>query len=101
GFLSENANFASMVEEHGYTFIGPSAEPILLMGNKVAAKRAAKEHGIPVVPGSESIEDLDIAKGVAAEIGYPVLIKAAGGGGGRGRGRRRGRARVGPFVPVG
>jgi acetyl-CoA carboxylase biotin carboxylase subunit len=84
GFLSENANFAEMVEEHGFTYIGPTAEHILLMGNKVSAKRAAKEHGIPVVPGSDAIEDIEVAKAVAERIGYPVLIKAAGGGGGRG-----------------
>src|ERR1700759_1998927 len=100
GFLSENANFAAMVEEHGFTFIGPSAEHILLMGNKVSAKRAAKEPGIPVVPGPESIEDLDISKGVAAEIGYPVLIKAAGGGGGRGMRVARDAAMLAEFVPM-
>ncbi|HEX3971469.1 MAG TPA: biotin carboxylase N-terminal domain-containing protein, partial [Stellaceae bacterium] len=100
GFLSENANFASMVEEHGYTFIGPAPEHILLMGNKVSAKRAAKEHGIPVVPGSESIEDIEIAKGVAAQIGYPVLIKAAGGGGGRGMRVARDDAMLAEFVPM-
>ncbi|HWE75337.1 MAG TPA: acetyl-CoA carboxylase biotin carboxylase subunit [Stellaceae bacterium] len=100
GFLSENANFASMVEEHGYTFIGPSPEHILLMGNKVSAKRAAKEHGIPVVPGSESIEDMEVAKGVAAQIGYPVLIKAAGGGGGRGMRIARDDAMLAEFVPM-
>jgi acetyl-CoA carboxylase, biotin carboxylase subunit len=100
GFLSENSNFAAMVEEHGYTFIGPSPEHILLMGNKVSAKRAAKEHGIPIVPGSESIEDIEIAKGVAAEIGYPVLIKAAGGGGGRGMRVARDAAMLAELVPM-
>src|SRR6185437_9691693 len=100
GFLSENANFAAMVEEHGFTFIGPSPEHILLMGDKVSAKRAAKEHGIPVVPGSEAIEDLEFAKGVAAEIGYPVLIKAAGGGGGRGMRVARDAATLAECVPM-
>ena len=81
GFLAENARFASMVEEHGFTFIGPSAEHILLMGDKVSAKRAAEELGIPIVPGSAGLSDVDTAKGEAERIGYPVLIKAAGGGG--------------------
>src|SRR5579871_1548938 len=61
GFLSENANFAAMVEEHGFTFIGPSPEHIRLMGDKVTAKRAAMELGIPVVPGSEALSDSDAA----------------------------------------
>jgi acetyl-CoA carboxylase biotin carboxylase subunit len=74
-----------MVEEHGFTFIGPSVEHIRMMGDKVAAKRAAVELGIPVVPGSEgAIESPDHATAEARRIGYPVLIKAAGGGGGRG-----------------
>ena len=84
GFLAENANFAAMVEEHGFTFIGPSPEHILLMGDKVSAKRAAQEFGIPVVPGSSGLRDVGEAKTEAERIGYPVLIKAAGGGGGRG-----------------
>jgi acetyl-CoA carboxylase biotin carboxylase subunit len=84
GFLAENANFAAMVEEHGFTFIGPSPEHILLMGDKVSAKRAAEEFGIPVVPGSSGLRDVEEAKTEAERIGYPVLIKAAGGGGGRG-----------------
>jgi acetyl-CoA carboxylase biotin carboxylase subunit len=84
GFLSENARFAAMVEEHGFTFIGPSAAHIELMGDKVSAKRAAKELGIPVVPGSEALADIDAARHAAQEVGYPILIKAAGGGGGRG-----------------
>lgn len=85
GFLSENADFAEMIEEHGITFIGPTPEHIRIMGDKVAAKIAAKEAGIPVVPGSEGAVDTpeDAAK-VSAEIGYPVLIKASAGGGGRG-----------------
>ena len=85
GFLSENADFAAMVEEHGYTFIGPKPEHIAQMGDKVEAKKAAERLGIPVVPGSEgAIETVEQAADIAAQIGYPVLIKAAAGGGGRG-----------------
>jgi acetyl-CoA carboxylase biotin carboxylase subunit len=85
GFLSENANFAQMVEEHGYTFIGPTPEHIRLMGDKVAAKRAAVELGIPVVPGSAGgVADVAEATAAAEGIGYPVLVKASGGGGGKG-----------------
>jgi len=85
GFLAENPGFAEMVEEHGFVFIGPSVEHIRTMGDKVAAKRAAIDLGIPVVPGSEgAVEGLEHATAEARRIGYPVLIKAAGGGGGRG-----------------
>ncbi len=85
GFLSENAKFAEILEAHGITFIGPSAEHIRIMGDKIEAKNTAKRLGIPVVPGSDgAITDDVTAKRVAAEIGYPVLIKAASGGGGRG-----------------
>ncbi|TKW67560.1 MAG: acetyl-CoA carboxylase biotin carboxylase subunit [Paracoccus denitrificans] len=85
GFLSENAAFAQMLEDHGITFIGPKAEHIRIMGDKITAKETAKELGIPVVPGSEGgVHDVDEAKTVAAEIGYPVIIKATAGGGGRG-----------------
>ncbi len=85
GFLAESADFAAMVEEHGFTFIGPSAEHIRLMGDKVTAKRAAVALGIPVVPGSAGgVADAAAAAEAAAQIGYPVLVKAAGGGGGRG-----------------
>ncbi len=85
GFLSENADFAAMVEEHGITFIGPTAEHIRLMGDKVAAKQACKAAGIPVVPGSDGpISDEAEAARIAADVGYPVLVKAAAGGGGRG-----------------
>src|ERR1700722_8655732 len=85
GFLSENARFAEIVEAHGYTFIGPKAEHIRLMGDKISAKRAVKAAGIPVVPGSEgAIDDEAEAFAAAEEIGFPVLIKAAAGGGGRG-----------------
>ncbi|MBH89241.1 MAG: acetyl-CoA carboxylase biotin carboxylase subunit [Magnetovibrio sp.] len=85
GFLSENANFANMVEEHGFTFIGPKPDHITLMGDKIAAKKAVMDAGIPVVPGSDgAIDSLDEAALIAEEIGYPVLIKATAGGGGRG-----------------
>jgi acetyl-CoA carboxylase biotin carboxylase subunit len=85
GFLSENAAFAQMVEEHGITFIGPSPEHLSLMGDKVRAKDAAIKFGIPVVPGSPGeVTGEAEAKRVAQETGYPVLIKAAAGGGGKG-----------------
>ena len=85
GFLSENANFASIVEEHGITFIGPSPEHISVMGDKIAAKAKMVELGIPVVPGSDGPITTSIeAREVAKEIGYPVLVKATGGGGGKG-----------------
>jgi acetyl-CoA carboxylase biotin carboxylase subunit len=85
GFLSENARFAEILTEHGLQFIGPKAEHIRIMGDKIEAKRTAKRLGIPVVPGSEGgvTSDTEAAK-VASEVGYPVLIKAAAGGGGRG-----------------
>ena len=85
GFLSENASFATMVEEHNFTFIGPKPEHITLMGDKIAAKQAVMEAGIPVVPGSDgAVENETEALSIAADIGYPVLIKASAGGGGRG-----------------
>ena len=85
GFLSENARFAQILEEHNIGFIGPSAEHIRVMGDKIAAKQTAKRLGIPVVPGSEGgVDTVADAKRVAAEMGYPVLIKAASGGGGKG-----------------
>jgi acetyl-CoA carboxylase biotin carboxylase subunit len=85
GFLSENANFADMVQEHGFVFIGPEPEHISLMGDKVAAKQAAESLGLPVVPGSHGAVATDKeAAEIAERIGYPVLIKAAAGGGGRG-----------------
>ena len=85
GFLSENAKFAEIVEKSGLTFIGPKAEHIRMMGDKIVAKKVAMEAGIPVVPGSEgAITSDDVAKKIAKQIGFPVLIKAAAGGGGRG-----------------
>jgi acetyl-CoA carboxylase biotin carboxylase subunit len=85
GFLSENARFAEIVEAHGVKFIGPTAEHIRIMGDKIEAKRTAEKLGIPVVPGSNGgVSSEQDALRVAAEIGYPVLIKAAAGGGGRG-----------------
>jgi len=85
GFLSENARFANILDEHGVTFIGPSAKHIGLMGDKIAAKETAKRLGIPVVPGSDGAVTSDKqAMKIAKEIGYPVIIKASAGGGGRG-----------------
>jgi acetyl-CoA carboxylase biotin carboxylase subunit len=85
GFLSENARFAEIVELHNMIFVGPKPEHIRVMGDKVEAKRTAGALGLPLVPGSPGpIDDLVEAKAIAAEIGYPVIIKAASGGGGRG-----------------
>ncbi|MCL5769894.1 MAG: acetyl-CoA carboxylase biotin carboxylase subunit, partial [Planctomycetes bacterium] len=86
GFLSENADFAERVEKSGFVFIGPRAETIRLMGDKVNAKSAMKEAGVPCVPGSDGAlpEDPKEIIRIARTIGYPVIIKAAGGGGGRG-----------------
>ena len=85
GFLSENARFAEILAEHNITFIGPKAEHIRIMGDKIEAKRTARRLGIPCVPGSDGgITDEVEAHRVANEIGYPVLVKAASGGGGRG-----------------
>ncbi len=85
GFLSENARFAEILEEHGITFIGPKAEHIRLMGDKIEAKLTAKRLGIPCVPGSDGAITGEREALIAAEkIGYPVLVKAASGGGGRG-----------------
>jgi acetyl-CoA carboxylase biotin carboxylase subunit len=85
GFMSENANFAEMVEQHGFTFIGPTPEHIRIMGDKVTAKKTVKGLGLPTVPGSDgALKDVEDAKKNAADIGYPVLIKAAAGGGGKG-----------------
>jgi acetyl-CoA carboxylase, biotin carboxylase subunit len=85
GFLSENAQFVRMVEEHGFTFIGPKAEHIDMMGDKVMAKQTAKSLGLPVIPGSDgAVETVEDGRKLAVEMGFPVLIKAASGGGGRG-----------------
>ena len=85
GFLSENARFAEILEQHGITFIGPTSEHIRIMGDKIEAKETAKRLGIPVVPGSDGAVTTEAdAHAVAKRMGYPVLIKAASGGGGRG-----------------
>ncbi|WP_373946449.1 acetyl-CoA carboxylase biotin carboxylase subunit [Paracoccus marcusii] len=85
GFLSENAGFVQMLEDHGITFIGPRAEHIRIMGDKITAKDTMKALGVPCVPGSDGgVNDVGQAKAVAAQIGYPVIIKATAGGGGRG-----------------
>ncbi|MDW8141755.1 MAG: biotin carboxylase N-terminal domain-containing protein, partial [Candidatus Bipolaricaulota bacterium] len=85
GFLSENPDFAQAVEEAGLVFVGPKADAIRLLGDKLAARRLAQSLGIPTVPGTlEKISDPGEARRVAQQIGYPVLIKAAAGGGGKG-----------------
>ncbi len=86
GFLSENADFAEMVEKSGFIFIGPTADTIRLMGDKVSAKKAMQRAGVPCVPGSAGAlsDNIEENKKLAASIGYPIIIKAAGGGGGRG-----------------
>ena len=86
GFLSENADFAEMVEKSGFIFIGPTADTIRLMGDKVSAKKAMQKAGVPCVPGSAGAlgDDFEENKALANQIGYPIIIKAAGGGGGRG-----------------
>ena len=84
-FLSENSKFSDIVKKHGIKFIGPSADIISKMGDKIEAKRIAKKYGLPVIEGSEGgVKSLDQAKSISKEIGYPILIKAAGGGGGKG-----------------
>ncbi|NCB49764.1 MAG: acetyl-CoA carboxylase biotin carboxylase subunit [Alphaproteobacteria bacterium] len=85
GFLSENADFAEMIEEHGISFIGPSPKMIRLMGDKIEAKKTAIEIGLPTVPGSKgAVENVEKALEISNEIGYPVIIKASAGGGGKG-----------------
>tara|TARA_B100000427_G_scaffold221944_1_gene185692 strand:+ start:778 stop:2115 length:1338 start_codon:yes stop_codon:yes gene_type:complete len=85
GFLSENHNFAKILEESNIKFIGPSSRLIKMMGDKIQAKKIAKENGLPVIEGSEGgVSNLDEAKKVCKKVGFPVLIKAAGGGGGKG-----------------
>jgi acetyl-CoA carboxylase biotin carboxylase subunit len=101
GFLAENADFAATVEEHGFTFIGPSAEHIRLMGNKVAAKETASRLGIATVPGSAgAVRDLAAAEAAARAIGYPVLIKASAGGGGRGMKVARDHSELARMLPI-
>jgi len=101
GFLAENADFAATVEEHGFTFIGPSAEHIRLMGNKVAAKETARRLGIATVQGSAgAVRDLAAAEAAARAIGYPVLIKASAGGGGRGMKVARERDELARMLPI-
>ena len=85
GFLSENAGFAEIVEEHGFTFIGPTPEHIRMMGDKIAAKETMRRLGVPVTPGSDGpVTSAEEAAGLAEDIGYPVLLKAVSGGGGIG-----------------
>ena len=85
GFLSENANFARILEENKINFIGASSKHIEMMGDKIQAKRIAKENGLPVIEGSEGgVKDVSEAKELCKKIGFPVLIKASGGGGGKG-----------------
>ena len=85
GFLSENAKFVQIVEDHSLIFIGPTAEHIRIMGDKITAKDTMKDLGVPCVPGSDGgVPDVNTAKKIGAEIGYPVIIKATAGGGGRG-----------------
>jgi acetyl-CoA carboxylase, biotin carboxylase subunit len=85
GFLSENANFVQVVEDHGITFIGPSSEHIRLMGDKITAKETMRGLGVPCVPGSDGgVPTLEEARKIGAEIGFPLIVKATAGGGGRG-----------------
>ena len=85
GFLSENSDFVQIIEDHGLTFIGPTAEHIRIMGDKITAKDTMKKLGVPCVPGSDGgVPDVATAKKVGLELGYPVIVKATAGGGGRG-----------------
>ena len=85
GFLSENYNFAKILKDNNIKFIGPSPEIIKIMGDKIEAKKTAKKYGIPVIEGSEGgVTSLEVGKKIANKVGYPILIKAAGGGGGKG-----------------
>jgi len=95
GFLSENAGFAEIVEEHGFTFIGPTPEHIRMMGDKIAAKETMRRLGVPVTPGSDGpVTSAEEAAGLAEDIGYPVLLKAVAGGGGIGMKLVRGAAEM-------
>ncbi len=101
GFLAENADFAALVAEHGFTFIGPSPEHIRLMGDKIRAKAEAIRLGIPVVPGSpDSVRDIAGAEAASRAIGYPVLLKAVAGGGGRGMKLARDDAELARMLPL-
>jgi acetyl-CoA carboxylase biotin carboxylase subunit len=101
GFLAENADFAALVAEHGFTFIGPSPEHIRLMGDKIRAKAEATRLGIPVVPGSpDSVRDIAGAEAASRAIGYPVLLKAVAGGGGRGMKLARDDAELARMLPL-
>ena len=85
GFLSENAKFVKILEEHNITFIGPKSEHIEIMGDKVSARETIKKTGIPLVPGSEgAVKNVKEIQNIAKNIGYPIIIKAAAGGGGKG-----------------
>ncbi|HHI70853.1 MAG TPA: ATP-grasp domain-containing protein, partial [Rhodobacteraceae bacterium] len=85
GFLSENADFVQVIEDHGLTFIGPTAEHIRIMGDKITAKDTMQKLGVPCVPGSDGgVPDLAAAKKIGKKLGYPVIVKATAGGGGRG-----------------
>ena len=96
GFLAENADFAERVEQSGFIFVGPKAETIRAMGDKVSAISAMQEAGVPCVPGSDGALGDDAKRNlkIAAEIGYPVIIKASGGGGGKGNARSAYRSRT-------
>ncbi len=95
GFLSENAQFVQIVEDHELTFIGPSAEHIRVMGDKITAKETMKKLGVPVVPGSDGgVPDVEAARKIGEQIGYPVIIKATAGGGGRGMKLARGASEI-------
>ena len=99
GFLSENAQFAEMVEAHGLVFIGPKAEHISVMGDKIASKKFADAANVNTVPGHLGvIADIDEAMKIADEIGYPVMIKASAGGGGENMGRRRNQPSIHRYV---
>ena len=101
GFLSENGDFAELVAEHGFVFVGPSPEHIRLMGDKIAAKAEAQRLGIPVVPGSgEGVRTAAEAADAAGAIGYPVLLKAAAGGGGRGMKLAHNAAELAELLPL-
>ena len=84
GFLAENAKFSKICKENGFTFIGPDAEIIDLMGDKVNARNAAKDAGVPIIPGSNTLSSVEEFLEIAEQIGYPVMLKAVAGGGGKG-----------------